>query len=170
MGKRFLGKVDYRGTGKRYKAYVEFELSPDGNFTMSGEIWNTKETDIVAGGQMVNELVKYFPHDTRLKRMVEIWQRYHLNEMHPGCEHQRTMGWETLKLDDTKETGWHIDTKTANLAMWAYPIGSPDNKFGGFEHEKGVLCKPCPVCGYKFGSAWRKEEIPEDVKAEIRAW
>lgn len=23
--------------------------------------------------------------------------------------------------------------------------------------------QPCPVCGYKFGSAWKKVEIPQDV-------
>ena len=29
--------------------------------------------------------------------------------------------------------------------------------------NKGLLCKPCPVCGYKYGSSWIKEEVPEDV-------
>lgn len=29
--------------------------------------------------------------------------------------------------------------------------------------EKGILCKPCPVCGYKYGSEWLKEEVPEEV-------
>lgn len=27
----------------------------------------------------------------------------------------------------------------------------------------GFLKKPCPVCGYKYGTAWIKEEIPRDV-------
>lgn len=35
------------------------------------------------------------------------------------------------------------------------------------EHPKGLLCKPCAVCGYKYGSAWLKEELPEDVQKEI---
>lgn len=31
------------------------------------------------------------------------------------------------------------------------------------EHPKGLLCKPCPVCGYKYGSQWLREELPADV-------
>lgn len=31
------------------------------------------------------------------------------------------------------------------------------------EHELGILCKPCPVCGYKYGTAWIKEDVPEEV-------
>lgn len=29
--------------------------------------------------------------------------------------------------------------------------------------NKGLLCKPCPVCGYKYGTSRIKEEVPEDV-------
>lgn len=31
------------------------------------------------------------------------------------------------------------------------------------EHPDGILCKPCPVCGYKYGTSWLMEEVPEDV-------
>lgn len=31
------------------------------------------------------------------------------------------------------------------------------------EHPDGILCKPCPVCGYKYGSAWKTEEVPIEV-------
>lgn len=31
------------------------------------------------------------------------------------------------------------------------------------EHPDGLLCRPCPVCGYKYGSAWKEEEVPQDV-------
>ena len=30
------------------------------------------------------------------------------------------------------------------------------------EHPEGILCKPCPVCGYKYGTAWLHEDVPED--------
>lgn len=35
----------------------------------------------------------------------------------------------------------------------------------GFEqgNELGLLGKPCPVCGYKYGHSWVKEDIPEEV-------
>lgn len=31
------------------------------------------------------------------------------------------------------------------------------------ESPLGILRKPCPVCGYKYGSSWLKEEVPQDV-------
>lgn len=31
------------------------------------------------------------------------------------------------------------------------------------EHPDGILCKPCPVCGYRYGSEWQKEEVPQEV-------
>lgn len=31
------------------------------------------------------------------------------------------------------------------------------------EHPDGLLCRPCPTCGYAYGSAWLREEVPADV-------
>ena len=31
------------------------------------------------------------------------------------------------------------------------------------EHPDGILCKPCPICGYKYGTSWLTEEVPGDV-------
>lgn len=31
------------------------------------------------------------------------------------------------------------------------------------EHPEGLLLKPCPVCGYEYGTAWLKEVVPMDV-------
>lgn len=31
------------------------------------------------------------------------------------------------------------------------------------EHPDGLLCRPCPVCGYKYGTSWIKEDVPQDV-------
>jgi len=30
-------------------------------------------------------------------------------------------------------------------------------------HPEGVLAKPCPECGYKYGTEWRRKEVPQDV-------
>lgn len=29
--------------------------------------------------------------------------------------------------------------------------------------KRGLLCRPCPVCGYKYGASWLYEEVPQDV-------
>lgn len=31
------------------------------------------------------------------------------------------------------------------------------------ESDRGLLCKPCPVCGYKYGTSWIKEDVPQEV-------
>lgn len=31
------------------------------------------------------------------------------------------------------------------------------------DHPDGILSKTCEICGYKYGSAWLKEELPESV-------
>lgn len=36
------------------------------------------------------------------------------------------------------------------------------------EHPEGFLTKPCGVCGYKYGTAWKREEVPAEVVAELR--
>ena len=33
------------------------------------------------------------------------------------------------------------------------------------EHPDGLLCRPCPVCGYKRGTSWKHHDIPADVTA-----
>jgi len=63
----------------------------------------------------------------RIKRLFDIWQRWHLNDMRAECEHQRALGW----------------------TFDAHPS----------EH--------CPVCGYKCGSKWLREELPWDIQVQI---
>lgn len=31
------------------------------------------------------------------------------------------------------------------------------------DHPDGILCKPCPICGYKYGTSWLTEEVPSEV-------
>lgn len=33
------------------------------------------------------------------------------------------------------------------------------------EHPDGILGRACPVCGYKYGTSWLKEEVPPEVIA-----
>jgi hypothetical protein len=35
------------------------------------------------------------------------------------------------------------------------------------EHPEGILCKPCPVCGYKYGTSWVHFPIPENDEKAI---
>lgn len=70
------------------------------------------------------------------------------------------------KIDDSS-SGWagslqrfplSLRTETTT-ARWVRPS----------EHPAGLLTKPCEVCGYAYGSAWRYLPIPADVIAFLQA-
>lgn len=161
-----LGYVDYNHTGKaNCEAAITWELI-DGRFSMQAEIWNLRKTDIYQGGQCVDTVAALFPHNAKAQRMVAIWQRWHLNDMRAGCEHQRAAGWATRPIDPTKPLntyGRHSPDQQSdswNMLVWVTRK----------EHPAGLLSFPCEVCGYRYGSAWLREEIPADVAAEIQSW
>lgn len=150
--KYFVGKLD-RNDGKsgtrNCKAYVTWEMT-DGCFSMCGEIWNHLGTDVFEAGQIVDRIAAQFPHDAKLQRMLAIWQRWHLNDMKAGSP---------------KQEAW-LKANPIDPAEYAYPKS----------HYKVVAAKLAAAGlnpdadGYKYGSAWKCEEIPADVLAEIASW
>lgn len=205
---------------------VEWELK-DGKFSMFAEIWQQNQRDILRAGQCVDEVAKLFPDDAKLQRMCKIWERWHLNDMRAGCEHQRELpefqpryepaleisveyhAYRTLEVaaykDETSPeakllanlqafdlkpfqkvlmTQERADKLCAWLGDWAdqttkYAKGHnliinkveiPLHHTYPKDHPLGFLTKPCPVCGYRYGSKWLKEELPEDVVKEIESW
>lgn len=54
---------------------------------------------------------------------------------------------------------YEVSKRESKRASWVNP----------HEHPRGVLCKPCPVCGYKFGMAWLFEEVPTEVLDFLRS-
>lgn len=135
---------------------------------------------------------------------LDIWKRWHLNDMQPGCEHQKDWGKKKLELIDFswttqfqnlrdsatleadqyekfKEVAAGVMTIATGIKRpkWKTPLvekllsegwikeNKRETKTSGwvceYEHPEGELCKPCPVCGYKYGTAWKKEELPQEV-------
>lgn len=90
---------------------------------------------------------------------LDVWQKWHMNDCKAGCEHQRKMGWDRIPIDPAKPLtayGKHFPGQkydSWNMAVWIRRD----------EHPNGLLCEPCPECGYKYGSAWLREELPANV-------
>jgi hypothetical protein len=156
------------------------------------------DVDVNAAGGWTAELVKQF---------FDAWDRWHMNDMRAGCEHQRAEGWgkEMLEVVRYRLTPEVLGRRTEiekqvlkqsaargvgivsaeeqdilNLKSTVYEPGAdedtllayyaedkrekkPSNWVHQDEHASGVLMKPCQVCGYRYGSAWCKEEVPESV-------
>ena len=218
MKKSFnFGKIDYNRTGRKSNT-VTVDISYEERngkkvFTASGSIWNSRHTDIIAGGQCLDTIYKYINHPT-FKEIYRLWYKYHLNDMHPECIHQSELGWTIeaskpvslytfiltndtytqrqrikntvilsakdgkpitltdaerliLSLDISHRT--HLSNLPDNIAPY-YELKETEIKRLGWltekDHPDGILSKPCPVCGYKYGSSWLYFPIPdEDEKA-----
>jgi len=95
-----LGKVDGYGNGRKSCAVdVEVEISDRNGYpelTIVGAVWNSTHTEIISGGQNDGEILSYFLKSAKVQRIVEVWNRWHLNNMHAECEHQRALGWTWL--------------------------------------------------------------------------
>lgn len=57
-------------------------------FTASANVWNSKHTDIIMGGQCLDSLEQYLKYNKTFKTILEMWRKYHLNGMHAWCEHE----------------------------------------------------------------------------------
>ena len=89
IGKRTLrfGKIDYSGNGRNaYPVEIEMELrkSNDGEieFSASGGVWNTRETDYVCCGQMIGDpdIVSQIRVNRKLYlEILDLWTKYHCN-------------------------------------------------------------------------------------------
>lgn len=115
-------------------------------------------------GQIIDtlrELGVYAPgwDKAKAEELARVWERWHLNDMRAGCEHQRAEEWDERPIDPTKPThsyGKHFPGQQQdswNMLAWVRQD----------EHSEGLLMKPCDVCGYKYGSAWLTEEVPAEV-------
>lgn len=135
------GKVDGYGNGRKAnEAKVSLRMK-NGNFSSSGEIWNSKNTDIISGGQNLDEMKSMLKNNSQFNESYDLWKNYHLNDMHAGTERQEKA------LNDkfgNERVGYDAQVdylKSQNL----------------YEDD-----------GYRYGSSWLKRTIPkEDAKRII---
>lgn len=201
------------------------EIKWDGKrLSICGVVGPTRGGDCLgSAGQCSSSIRAGEPAEGWTREMVDkfcdLWDRWHLNDMHPECEHQRKLGWreqaaekitkynyrltsEAQKLKKAAENAalealrkGEIFVPTPDQAMFAsmpYVVeiyeemtgdgakyyepkkvlfagdhGATETKTRGWvrfdESEKGILGKPCPVCGYKYGSSWMHEDVPQEV-------
>lgn len=54
---------------------------------------------------------------------------------------------------------YEVSKRETKSSIWVYP----------HEHPLGVLTRPCPTCGYRYGSAWLYEPIPPSILDWLRS-
>lgn len=143
-----LGKVDATDNGIKDNAVdIQIKLE-DGKFTASGSIWNRLKSDIIAGGQNLDEIAGLFPDNVTVAKIHTIWKKYHLNDMNAGTQLQED--W----IAQQKESG-NLDQNPD------YEIVCDALKAHGLYE---VVHKGEP---YAYGSAWISQEIPDSIQDEI---
>ena len=96
----------------------------------------------------------------KVARFWREWSAWHMNDMRAGCEHQRAEKWAEYPIYPDQPTRAYV--KHPGGAMgWNMLTWLPANK-------GGLMSMPCDKCGYKFGTAWLKEDVPTDVLAWLR--
>lgn len=106
--------------------------------------------------------------------LLAIWKRWHLNDLNADCIHQRELGWAEKKIDPDKPLDTYsifpgiLDLSYSTRNAWVNiryqdPDREPTDAVIGNSHPNGLLTAPCPVCGFKYGTAWVYEPIPNDV-------
>jgi hypothetical protein len=154
MPKLYLGKVDYNGSGRRNcKAYLKWDLTEFGRFTASGEIWNPSETDCYACGQIVDTVADFFPNREQVKRIRAVWENWHLNDMKAGSPAQEA--WLKENPVSVKYPESH------------YVKASEALKNAGLNPDASFVRNGEP---YRYGSAWIKSELPQEIIEEIKSW
>lgn len=148
-----LGRRTARGAAK----YV---LDTDGEYhglDVHSERWasdgRNKNVFLVEScGQITDTIREFFPELAPLLK-------WHLNDMRAGCAHQEAEKWAERPIDPSKPTntyGTHFPGQrhaSWNMLVWVRPD----------EHAGGLLGVPCPTCGYKYGTAWNKAELPPEI-------
>lgn len=112
-------------------------------FSASAAIWNSKNTDIVAGGQMLDELPELYKGNSLVKQIVEIWKEYHLNDLQAGTKIQTSFVKQYFKDNNLK-----YDYKDA--CEYLTEIGMIED------------------CGFKYGHQWLCKPIPSDIVETIK--
>ena len=112
--------------------------------SICGSVWNSKHSDIIIGGQCLDEMVRIDDlHDNELfMKLYRWWKKYHLNGMHAGSRSQR----DALIAKFGKEP----DYDKACEYLKSVDLYKDEND-------------------YVYGSSWLYEAIPDEDLNEIKA-
>lgn len=160
-----MNKIVHLGRGRYGEVFCRIEVK-DGGLSICGVEGPKKNGDASGGCGQIEDSIELQEHEyapgwdaEKVDAFLGVWRRWHLNDMRAGCEHQRAEGWNQRPIDPSKPLnayGRHFDGQKQdswNMLAWVRAD----------EHPEGLLCRPCPICGYKYGSAWLKEELPVEV-------
>lgn len=147
-------KIDWYGRGRKInQPEVKMTLKYDNEdrpcLSICGNIWNNIHTDIVCGGQNLDEMIKYdsISSDPIFNKLYYLWTNYHLND----C---RAAG----PLQEAALKAYHTACKENSIVnLNQYEADSNYLESIGLLYEDGI----------KYGSKWWYHKIPDNDLNEI---
>jgi hypothetical protein len=144
-----IGTKRLHNGGRYATVYCRIQIT-DGELSICGVEGPLRSGNCLGSCGQINKgltIEKFAPGWTLelLQQFLEVWNRWHLNHLRSGCEHQRKMGW---KYEGHHGDFVQLETKVPGCLRFSY---------------SAFLGHRCPVCGYRIGSRWLKEELPEEV-------
>jgi hypothetical protein len=88
--------------GRKVKVFCKIEIK-DGNLSITGVIGPRKSGTAPSCGQIYGEFIGAEKYDIKLEKgwnniiwehFLSVWEKWHLNDLRPACEHQRKLGWK----------------------------------------------------------------------------
>lgn len=138
-----FGKIDFNSVGRKInRVTVDVELRNEMFFSVCADVWNSKKTDCIVGGQCLDDIYPFLKDNKLFKEIYRLWKSYHLNDLKPGTPEQM----ECIKN--------HKD--------------EIDESLGFYEKELSLLRKynldvvEYEGQPYKYGTKWLYQPIPEE--------
>lgn len=158
-------KIDGNGNGRKECAAsvdVEYRLevkyingtpSLYWEFSACGDVWNSRHTLILCGGQCLDDMKKHLIQNDEFRAVYRLWKKYHLNGLRAGTPAQES----ALKpyFAECKKNNKRCDYTSACAYL----------QERGLLDDEGYIYNGKP---YHYGEAWLVEEIPECDKVIIR--
>lgn len=164
-----FGKVAYYGKRRENLQEIKIvlrntEKGPE--FSAMADIWNRTHTDILAGGQCIDEIKG---SSKVLKEIKRLWKLYHLNGMNAGTIEQ-DKAIEDSKADGTWETCQkRLDEQKAKDYPYSKPTASHYEVACEVLKEKGKYeVKLEDGTDYEYGHSWLYRAIPEEDLMKIK--
>lgn len=168
-----FGKIDANETGCRINLVeLEVELreiprttrSVDDDretvweFSVCGSVWNSTHTDLVMGGQCLDNLLEYpeLANNQLFKDIHAMWDEYHLNSMNAGTERQ------IAALDEAIANGILENRNANNYVKCCDYLESVGLLY---DEEFLVADRNGNAVAYQYGHGWIARDIPpEDLE------
>lgn len=149
------GKADWERRGRKVNALtLDVRLTEkDGGawaFSVCGDVWNSRRTDIVSSGQILDEMFR-LPMMEPWREVYALWKEYHLNDMTAGSPRQEEAVAEWL----AEGNGYDYGKACEMLAS------------KGLLRDEGFVYKGKP---YEYGTARPAKPIPAGALAKMKKW